>query len=169
MHESNLNPPLLCVYARHFRYVEDLTNLVNSYNSAMDSLTEPKVIMLAQQIRTVKEVMHSGCKRINWYSLGMLNRNLVLNQECHFYLCTMCDIALFCFLIPGISNFIKQGLQVVSKFKLVINQIQKNESEIDAKLQSMVMANLLKVPVLDKSNELPGKIITFVIFINFNN
>ncbi|XP_069379878.1 dynein axonemal heavy chain 10 isoform X1 [Paralichthys olivaceus] len=56
----------------------------------------------------------------------------------------------------GISEFIKQALQAVTKFESVINQIQNNERDIDSKLQSMVMANLLKCPVPDKSNNLPG-------------
>ncbi|XP_058491324.1 dynein axonemal heavy chain 10 [Solea solea] len=110
---------------KFIRYVDDLNNLVNCYHSVMDSLSEPKIIMLAQHIRAVKEVMHSGCKRMNWYSLG-------------------------------IPSFIKQGFQVVSKFESVVNQIQKNETEMDSKLQSMVMANLMKFPVPDKSHDLPG-------------
>lgn len=57
----------------------------------------------------------------------------------------------------GITNFISRGIQAVSKFESVVNQIQKNERDIESKLQSMVMANLLKFPVSDKSNDLPGR------------
>uniref|UniRef100_A0A4W6G9Y8 Dynein axonemal heavy chain 10 n=1 Tax=Lates calcarifer TaxID=8187 RepID=A0A4W6G9Y8_LATCA len=56
----------------------------------------------------------------------------------------------------GISDFIIRGTQAVSKFESVVSQIQKNERDIDSKLQSMVMSNLLKFPVPDKSNDLPG-------------
>ena len=54
-----------------FRYVGDLNNLVNLYQSVMDTLSEAKIIMLAQQIKAVKKEMHFGCKRLNWNSLGM--------------------------------------------------------------------------------------------------
>lgn len=60
-------------------------------------------------------------------------------------------------LVLGISDFINRSIQAVSKFESVVSQIQKNERDIDSKLQSMVMANLLKFPVPDKSNDLPGR------------
>lgn len=60
-------------------------------------------------------------------------------------------------LVVGIPDFINRGIQVVSKFETVVNQIQKNERDIDSRLQSIVMANLLKFPVPDKSNDLPGR------------
>lgn len=47
---------------------------------------------------------------------------------------------------------------MVSKFETIVNQIQKNERDIDSRLQSIAMANLLKFPVPDKSNDLPGRI-----------
>uniref|UniRef100_A0A3P8UAE7 Dynein axonemal heavy chain 10 n=1 Tax=Amphiprion percula TaxID=161767 RepID=A0A3P8UAE7_AMPPE len=56
----------------------------------------------------------------------------------------------------GIPEFIKQGIQAVSKFESLVSQIHNNEKEIDSKLQSLMMANLLKFPVPDKSNDLPG-------------
>nr|XP_046243361.1 dynein axonemal heavy chain 10 [Scatophagus argus] len=56
----------------------------------------------------------------------------------------------------GIPDFISRGIQTVSKFESVVNQIQKKEKDIDSKLQSVVMANLLKIPVPDNSNVLPG-------------
>lgn len=58
--------------------------------------------------------------------------------------------------VSGISDFINRGIHTVSKFESVVNQIQKNERDIDSKLQSMMIANLLKFPVPDKSNDLPG-------------
>lgn len=62
-------------------------------------------------------------------------------------------------LVLGIADFINRGIKAVSKLELVVNQIQKNERDIESKLQSMVMANLLKFPVPDKSNDLPGGIL----------
>ncbi|TNN52944.1 Dynein heavy chain 10, axonemal [Liparis tanakae] len=56
----------------------------------------------------------------------------------------------------SIPDFINRGLQAVSKFELVVNQIQKNEKDIESKLQSIVMANLLKYQLPDKSNDLPS-------------
>uniref|UniRef100_A0A3Q3MNV8 Dynein axonemal heavy chain 10 n=1 Tax=Mastacembelus armatus TaxID=205130 RepID=A0A3Q3MNV8_9TELE len=56
----------------------------------------------------------------------------------------------------GIPDFIERGIQVISKFESVVNQIQKNEKDINSSLQSMVMANLLKVPFPDTSNNIPS-------------
>ncbi|KAM6964967.1 dynein axonemal heavy chain 10 [Aplochiton taeniatus] len=56
----------------------------------------------------------------------------------------------------GISEFINRGTQATSKFESLVNQIQKNERDIDAKLQSMETANLFKFPPPDPSNDLPG-------------
>ncbi|KAM4590913.1 dynein axonemal heavy chain 10 isoform 1-T1 [Odontesthes bonariensis] len=56
----------------------------------------------------------------------------------------------------GISDFISRGIQAVSKFESVVNQIHNNESDIESKLQSMMMANLIKFQVADKSSGLPG-------------
>lgn len=72
-------------------------------------------------------------------------------------------------LVLGISDFINRGIHTVSKFETVVSQIQKNEQDIDSKLQSMVMANLLKFPVPDKSNDLPGKTKRIIIYWIFQN
>lgn len=69
-------------------------------------------------------------------------------------------------LVLGISDFISHGNQAVSKFKLVVSQVQKNERDIESKLQSIAMANLLKYQVPDNSKDLPSKII--YLYINFN-
>ena len=60
-------------------------------------------------------------------------------------------------LVLGIGDFIDRGIKAVSKFESVVSQIQKNEREIDSKLQSMVTANFMKFPVADKSKDLPGR------------
>ena len=62
-----------------------------------------------------------------------------------------------CYLLLGVPEFIKQALQAVTKFESVVSQIQNNERDIYSKLQLMVTTNLLKCPVPDKSNNLPGK------------
>lgn len=59
-------------------------------------------------------------------------------------------------LVLGITDFIAQSSLAISKFELVISQIEKNERDIESKLQSIGMANLLKLPVPDKSTDLPG-------------
>ncbi|XP_035641685.1 dynein axonemal heavy chain 10 [Oncorhynchus keta] len=56
----------------------------------------------------------------------------------------------------GISEFINRGTQAASKFESLVNQIQKNERDVDAKLQSIETANLFKFPAPDKSDDLPG-------------
>ncbi|KAM3867513.1 dynein axonemal heavy chain 10 [Diretmus argenteus] len=56
----------------------------------------------------------------------------------------------------GIPDFITRGTQAIFKLESLVNQIQKNERDIDAKLQSLEMANLFKLPAPDKLNGLPG-------------
>lgn len=68
-------------------------------------------------------------------------------------------------LVLGIPDFISRGVQAVSKFESLVNQIHNNENDIDSKLQSMATANLLKFVVSDKSNDLPGRLMTKIIFI----
>lgn len=65
-------------------------------------------------------------------------------------MCTLCTL--------GISEFINRSTQAACKFESLVNQIQKNERDIDTKLRSIEMANLFKFPAPDKSNELPGTI-----------
>ena len=60
---------------------------------------------------------------------------------------------------PGISEFINRSTQAASKFESLVNQIQKNERDIDAKLQSMETANLFKFPAPDRPDGLPGTLI----------
>ncbi|XP_074525804.1 dynein axonemal heavy chain 10 [Halichoeres trimaculatus] len=55
-----------------------------------------------------------------------------------------------------VPAFINQSVQAVSKLESVVKQIQKNEQEIEANLQYIGMTCLLKCPVPEKSNDLPG-------------
>lgn len=73
------------------------------------------------------------------------------------------------FLVLGIQDFINRGMQAVSKFESVVNKIQNNERDIESKLQSIEMANLLKFPVPDKSNDLPGRTNRRILHIGCNN
>lgn len=75
-----------------------------------------------------------------------INIGGIIEIRCHFNM----------HFVLGIGSFINLGTNTISKFQSVVSQIQKNERDIESKLQSMVMANLLKLPVTDKSNDLPG-------------
>lgn len=60
-------------------------------------------------------------------------------------------------LVLGISDFIGQNLQTVSKFESVVKHIQKYERDIDSILHSIATAKLLKLPQQpDRTDDLPG-------------
>lgn len=59
-------------------------------------------------------------------------------------------------LFLGISRFISQATQAISKLEFLANQIRKNEKDIDAKLHFLEMANLFKFPAREKISDLPG-------------
>ncbi|XP_067295015.1 dynein axonemal heavy chain 10 isoform X2 [Pseudorasbora parva] len=56
----------------------------------------------------------------------------------------------------GIAKFIQRGKQATSKFESLLNQIQKNERDIDDKLKTIESANLFKFPMADTTGHLPG-------------
>uniref|UniRef100_A0A3Q2Z942 Dynein heavy chain tail domain-containing protein n=1 Tax=Hippocampus comes TaxID=109280 RepID=A0A3Q2Z942_HIPCM len=56
----------------------------------------------------------------------------------------------------AIADFINNGNPELSKFETVVNQIQNNELDIESKLQSIMMADLLKCPAPDKMDILPS-------------
>nr|XP_015221526.1 PREDICTED: dynein heavy chain 10, axonemal [Lepisosteus oculatus] len=56
----------------------------------------------------------------------------------------------------GILDFINRSTQAISKFESLVNQIQKNARDIDAKLQSIESANLFKFPSPSREGDLPG-------------
>lgn len=123
----------------------------------MDSLSEAKYIMLAEHINAVHEELQFGCRRLNWNSLGMLRTEALIHVCCLVKLIFKLEWDNMCYLLSGIPDFVKQGAHAVSKFELVVSQIQKNENDIDSKLQSIAMANLLKFPIPDKTNDFPSK------------
>ncbi|XP_066511362.1 dynein axonemal heavy chain 10-like isoform X1 [Hoplias malabaricus] len=110
---------------KFLRYVDGLKNLVNRYQSLMDSLNDAELLLLAAQVQELRRVMRAGYKRLNWNSLG-------------------------------ISEFISRSDQASSKLESLVNQIKKNESDIDSKLQSIESANLFKFPAPDRARDLPG-------------
>ncbi|TRY94050.1 hypothetical protein DNTS_011956 [Danionella cerebrum] len=56
----------------------------------------------------------------------------------------------------GIPQFIQRGNQAASKFESLMNQIQKNELDIEDKLNCIESANLLNFPLVDQVGHLPG-------------
>lgn len=101
-------------------------------------------------------------------STGILWVCCIQNQKCVCNL-IVCSCALFLYkfkiefrrinvcLILGISEFIAQSIQTVSKFESVVKHIQKYEQDIDSILHSFVTAKLLKFPDKpDKLDDLPG-------------
>ncbi|XP_061623123.1 dynein axonemal heavy chain 10-like [Phyllopteryx taeniolatus] len=107
------------------RYTDDLHKLVNHYNSIIDSLSDAKITMLSQNIKSVEALLLTGCKRLNWNSLA-------------------------------ITDFINEANQELSKFDSIVRQIEHIEIDIEAKLQSIMMADLLKCPAPDNADLLPS-------------
>lgn len=65
----------------------------------------------------------------------------------------------FCFYLShptGVSNFTAKANHAISQFESLLNQIQQNEKDIDAKLQAMESANLFKFTIPERAGELPG-------------
>ncbi|KAM9822995.1 dynein axonemal heavy chain 10-like [Syngnathus typhle] len=56
----------------------------------------------------------------------------------------------------AIADFINNGNPEFSKFESVVNQILNNELDIETKLKSIMMAELLKCPAPDKTELLPS-------------
>ncbi|XP_036382121.1 dynein heavy chain 10, axonemal [Megalops cyprinoides] len=56
----------------------------------------------------------------------------------------------------GIWEYMNRCTQATSKFESLVNQILKNERDIDIKLQAIDSADLFKLPVMDKGDDLPG-------------
>lgn len=56
----------------------------------------------------------------------------------------------------GLSNFITNANHSITQFESLLNQIQKNERDIEAKLQAIESANLFKFPVPERAGQVPG-------------
>ncbi|KAG5844641.1 hypothetical protein ANANG_G00164650 [Anguilla anguilla] len=56
----------------------------------------------------------------------------------------------------GIWEYIGRCNQATAKFESLVYQIQKNERDIDVKIQAIETANLFKLPALDRGDDLPG-------------
>ncbi|XP_056602848.1 dynein axonemal heavy chain 10 isoform X1 [Triplophysa dalaica] len=107
------------------RYINGLRTLVKHYHSLMDSLNDAEFSLMAEQVQELRQVLHYGCKRLNWNFLS-------------------------------IPEFIQRGNQAISKFESLMNQIQKNEKDIEDKLKSIESANLFKFPAPVNTGHLPG-------------
>ncbi|KAK3539191.1 hypothetical protein QTP86_029601 [Hemibagrus guttatus] len=111
---------------RFLRHLNELESLTDHYRSVMDNLKDAQSLLLAEQIQELRSVMSAGCKRFTLSSLGLL------------------------------SIFISKAIQAISKFESLLNQIQNNEINIDAKLQAIESVNLFKFPGPERAGELPG-------------
>ncbi|XP_031164939.2 dynein heavy chain 10, axonemal [Sander lucioperca] len=136
--------------------ISETNNLVSlgytvPYLAQNVALQEHKFIRYVTGLNNLVNCYHSVMDSLSEAMFIMLAQQIkVVKTEMHFGCKRLNWNSL------GIADFINRGIKAVSKLELVVNQIQKNERDIESKLQSMVMANLLKFPVPDKSNDLPG-------------
>ncbi|XP_070411880.1 dynein axonemal heavy chain 10 [Nothobranchius furzeri] len=114
------------------------------------AMLEHSLLRSADDLNNLIEDFHSLVDSLREEHLDMLLPHIeVVKKEMEFGLKKLN----WCFL--GIPEFISRGVQAVSKFKSIVNQIHNNERAIDSKLQSITLSNLLKLPVSDKSRDLP--------------
>uniref|UniRef100_A0A7N8Y270 Dynein axonemal heavy chain 10 n=1 Tax=Mastacembelus armatus TaxID=205130 RepID=A0A7N8Y270_9TELE len=115
------------------------------------ALQEHKIIKCVDDLKNLVNRYHSVMDSLSEIMFIMLAQKIsVVTKEMEFGSKRLNWTSL------GIPDFIERGIQVISKFESVVNQIQKNEKDINSSLQSMVMANLLKVPFPDTSNNIPS-------------
>ncbi|XP_054466216.1 dynein axonemal heavy chain 10 [Anoplopoma fimbria] len=115
------------------------------------ALQEHKLIRYGIDLNNVVNCYHSVMDNLSEAHLIMLAEQIKAVRTDLYFGCKRLNWNSL-----GISDFIDRGTRAISKFELVVNQVQKNERDIDSKLQSMVTANLLKFQVPDKSNDLPS-------------
>ncbi|XP_028270606.1 dynein heavy chain 10, axonemal isoform X2 [Parambassis ranga] len=115
------------------------------------ALQEDEFIRYASQLNKLVSHYHSVMDNLTETHFVMLKPQIEeVNSEMHFGCIRINWKSL------GIFDFISQAIQAVSKFESVVSQIHNNEKEIDAKLQSIASANLIKFSVPDKSSDLPS-------------
>lgn len=128
---------------------------MNHYHSLMDSLNDAEFLLMAEQVQELRKVLHYGCKRLNWNFLSkhhiIIPHNIRIR---HTHEVLMKFLKFTC--SKGIPEFIQRGNQAISKFESLMNQIQKNEKDIEDKLKSFELANLFKFPAPDNTGHLPG-------------
>uniref|UniRef100_A0A3Q3B280 Dynein axonemal heavy chain 10 n=1 Tax=Kryptolebias marmoratus TaxID=37003 RepID=A0A3Q3B280_KRYMA len=108
-------------------------------------------LLYADDLNILVSRYHSVMDSLNEAHFNMLAPQIeIVKKEMNFGLKRLSWSSL-------IPDFINRGTSVVSKFESVVSQIHKDEKEIDSKLQSVSMANLLKFPVPDNSSDLPVK------------
>ncbi|KAK7889071.1 hypothetical protein WMY93_024631 [Mugilogobius chulae] len=115
------------------------------------ALQEAKFIRYVEELQRLMSSFHSLMDSLSDVLFVMLDKHIrTVKKELSFGCKTLNWKSL------GISDFISRGVQAVSKFESVVSQILKNEKDIEAKLQSIETANLIKFTVHSKAEELPG-------------
>uniref|UniRef100_A0A665V7Z7 Dynein heavy chain tail domain-containing protein n=1 Tax=Echeneis naucrates TaxID=173247 RepID=A0A665V7Z7_ECHNA len=115
------------------------------------ALQEHKFIRYGDDLNNILSCFHSALDSLSEAKFSMLSPQINAVKKVLLFGCKRLNWTSL-----GIPEFIRRATQAVSKFESVVNQIQKNETDIESKLQSIATANLLKFPVPVKTNELPG-------------
>ncbi|XP_055020703.1 dynein axonemal heavy chain 10 [Boleophthalmus pectinirostris] len=115
------------------------------------ALQEGKFIRYVDELQQLVSSFHAVMDGLNDTMFVMLDKHIkAVRKEMSFGCKT------FNWKSLGIPDFISRGVQAVSKFESVVSQILKNEKDIEAKLQSLETANLIRFTVHSRSQELPG-------------
>lgn len=61
-----------------WRSVDGLKNLVNRYQTLIDSLDNAEFLLLAEQIHNLRRVMRAGHRQLNWNALGNLRPTSII-------------------------------------------------------------------------------------------
>ncbi|XP_071339029.1 dynein axonemal heavy chain 10 [Trachinotus anak] len=136
--------------------ISETNNLVSQghsvpYLAQNVALQEHKFIRYSEDLNNLANCFHSVIDSLSEAKFIMLTQHINAVEKDLYFGCKRLNWNSL-----GIPDYINRGTQAVSKFESVVNQIEKNEKDIDSKLQSMAVANLLKFPVPDKSSDLPG-------------
>ncbi|KAI7812536.1 putative dynein heavy chain 10 [Triplophysa rosa] len=115
------------------------------------ALQEEKFLRYINGLRTLVNHYHSLMDNLNDAEFSLMTEQV---QELRKVLHYGCKRLNWNFL--SIPEFIQRGNQAISKFESLMNQIQKNEKDIEDKLKSIESANLFKFPAPVKTGHLPG-------------
>ncbi|XP_029296329.1 dynein heavy chain 10, axonemal [Cottoperca gobio] len=162
--ENQIQAELVCIDVRYIvNFAPEIMEIISETNNLVllgysvpylaqnIALQEHKFIRYVKDLKDLVNCCHSVMDGLSEAKSIMLAEQIkAVKKEMHFGCKRLNWNSL------GITDFINRGVEAVSKFKIVVGQIQKNEKDIESKLQSIVMANLLKFPVPDQSNDLPG-------------
>lgn len=132
------------------KYLDHL-GILTSSEAQNVALQEDKFLRYIKGLKKLVNHYHSLMDNLNDAEFSLMADQV---QELRRVLSFGCRRVNWNFL--GIPQFIQCGNQATSKFESLVNQIQKNERDIDNKLKSTESANLFKFPVADKNGYLPG-------------